>query len=123
MLSADVFEVDKKLLRLAQKGVAIGLHGRDAVARVKEMNNVEQGADRVHLDAADHGSFFRIGLGNHHARDFPSARLEGDGQCASDTAHAAVQRKLTHEKAIRDLLLGESAVGAHDAESHRQVES
>jgi hypothetical protein len=91
VLSADVFEVDEELLRLAQHGIAVGFDGSNAVAGVEEVDYVEQGAHGIDVDAADHGGFFGVGFGNDHALDFASAGFEGDGQGSANAANAAIE--------------------------------
>ncbi len=49
LLTADVLEIDKKLLGFAQEGIAIGLDRDDAVARIHKMNHVEQRLHRVDI--------------------------------------------------------------------------
>ncbi len=112
-----------ELLRLAQQRVAVGLHGHDAVARVHEVDHVEQRPHGVDVHAADHGGFSGIGFGDDHARNLASAGLNGDGQRAANAAHAAIERKFSDEQTVGDLLLGQPAVGADDAQRHGQVEA
>ena len=66
---------------------------------------------------------FALASGTIRSRDLPSPRFDGDGQGAADAAHAAIQGKFTDEKAIGDVLLRQSAVGAQDPERHGQIES
>src|SRR5512135_2801574 len=46
LLSAHILEVDEILLRLAQERVTVGFDGCDPVARVYEVNDVKERADR-----------------------------------------------------------------------------
>ena len=87
------------------------------------MDNIKKRAHGIDVDASDHGSFFGVGFGDNHARDFSPASLDGDGERTADSADAAVEGKLPDEDAITDILLGEATVGADDTEGHRQVES
>jgi len=72
---------------------------------------------------ANHGGFTGVGFGDDEAGNFPAASLKGDRQRATNAANATVERQLSHKEAVGDLLLRETAVGAHNTESHRQVES
>ena len=123
LLAADVFEIDQEFLGFVQQGVAIGFQRDDAVARVYEVDYIEQGADGVDVDSADHGGFAGVGFGDDQLGDLAGAGFEGDGERAANAAHAAVERQLADEQAIFDVLLREAAVGAYDAERHGQVES
>ncbi len=123
LLAADVFKIDEELLGFAQKRVAVGLDGNDAVARVHEMNYVEQRAHGVDIQAGDHGGFFGVGFGNDHAGNFSSAGLNGNGESAADAAHAAVEGEFSDKNAVGNIFLGETAIGSDNAEGHGKVES
>ena len=123
LLAANVFEIDEELLGFAQQRVAVGFDGDDAVAGVHEVNHVEQRAHGIDIQAGDHGGFLGVGFGNDHAGDFLSASFDGDGESATNAAHAAVERKFSDEKAVGHFFFGEAAVGSDDAKSHGQVES
>ena len=51
LLATDILEIDEELLGFTQKGVAIGLDRDDAVARIHEMNHVEQRFHRIDIQA------------------------------------------------------------------------
>jgi hypothetical protein len=82
------------------------------------VDHVEQRAHGVDVDAGDHGRFFGVGFGNYHAGNFSSAGFDGDGTGAADAAHTTVEGELSNKKAVRHFLLGETAAGTDDAESH-----
>jgi hypothetical protein len=82
--AANVFEVDEERLILAQQGIAIGFQGRAAVARVDEVDYIQQRADGIDVDSTDHGGFAVVGFRNDEAGNLTSASLEGDGQRAED---------------------------------------
>src|ERR1700722_2808293 len=115
LLSANVFEVDEELLRFTEQRFVVGFHRLDAVARVDEMDHVEQRADGVDFDASDHGSLFGVGFGDDHAGNFASAGFEGDGEGSADAANSAVEREFAHKKAVGDFFSSEAAVGSNDA--------
>src|ERR1035441_5722884 len=123
LLSADVFEVDVELLRFSKERVAVRFDRENAIARVHEVDHVEERTHWVDVDAGDHGGFFGVGFGDDHAGNFASAGLDGDGQGTTDTAHTAVEGEFANEKAVGHFLLGEAAISADDAEGHGKVES
>ena len=115
LLAADVFEVDEEFLRFFQQRVAIGFQRDDAVAGVDEVDHIEQRADGVDVDSADHGGFAGVGLGDDQLGNLAGAGFEGDGERAANAANAAVEGQLADEQAVFDRLLSEAAVGAYDA--------
>ena len=78
LLAADVFEIHRKMLRLAQQRFLIYRDRENPVAGVYKMNDVEQGLYRINRDAADHGRFSRVHLRNHNARNLASAGFNGN---------------------------------------------
>ena len=64
LLAANVFEVDEEFLRFFQQRVAIGFQRDDAVAGVYEVDYVEERADGVDIDSADHGGFAGVSFGH-----------------------------------------------------------
>ena len=123
LLSTNVFEVDQELLRLAQKRVSICFDWSDSIAGVHEVDHIEERSHRVNVHASHHRGFLRISLGHDQPRNLSPSCLKRYGQSPSHSANASVQRKLTDEKAIRNVLLCQPSVGADDAESHGQVEA
>ena len=123
LLSANVFEVDEKLLRFLQKPIAIGFQRGNTVARIHKVNYVEQRFHGINIDSANHGGLASVGLRNDQARDFFQASFEGDGKRASNTTNAAIEAQLADEQAIFDCLLRQASVGSDNAKSHGQVES
>jgi hypothetical protein len=99
------------------------LCSQDAVARVDEVDDSEQGANGIDLYATNHGGFFGVRSGDNHAGDLPSPGFDGDVESTANTAQTAVEREFSEEKAVEDFLLGEAAVGSDQAEGQRRIES
>ena len=87
------------------------------------MDDIKQRSDRIDVDAANHGGFFRVGLGNNHASDLASARFDCDWQGATHAANSTIERKFSDEKTVGNFFLCEAAIGSDNAEGHGQVES
>src|SRR5580700_2463776 len=115
LLAANVFEVNEEFLRFFQQGVAIGFQRDDAVARVHEVDYIEQRADGVDVDSADHGGFAGIGFGDDQLGNLAGAGFEGDGEGSANAADSAVETQLADEEAVFDGLLCKTSVGAYDA--------
>ena len=96
----------------------VSLDGEDAVAGIDELNDVEKRADRINIDATDHGSLFGVGFRDDHAGDFPAAGFNGNGQGSADAANASIERELSDKEAIADVLLRRASICPHDAKSH-----
>jgi hypothetical protein len=123
LLPADFFEVDAEVLCFAEQSIAIDLQGMYAIAVVHEMDHVNKGANGKDFHPPDHGGFTGVQFGDDKAGDFSGSSFDGDGERAADGANASVEREFTDEKAIRNLLLIQSAIGTEDAESHRKIEA
>src|ERR1019366_1076738 len=67
LLAANVFEIDREVLRLAEQLIGVDLQAGNAVAGIDEMNDVEQGLDGVNLNPTDHGSFASVDFGHDQA--------------------------------------------------------
>src|SRR5712692_11992187 len=123
LLATHILEVHHEVLQLAQKGVAVYFERQNTVARVDETDHIEQRPHRVHRDPAHHGGLSGVQFRHNHAGDLLAPRLDGNGQCPSDDAHAAVQRQFSNEEAVGNLLFVQSPVGTQDSERHGQVEA
>jgi len=79
LLSANIFKIDREMLRLIQQRLLINRDRERAVSAVDEVDNIDKRFDRVHRDSADHGRFFGIDFGHNKARNFSSASFDRDG--------------------------------------------
>src|ERR1019366_9252309 len=77
----------------------------------------------VDLNPTDHGSFASVDFGYDQAFHIRSTGLDRDGQSATDSAHASVERKLADKQRVGDLLLVQTAICAENAERHGQVKA
>src|SRR5262249_48175457 len=93
LLAANVFEVDGIVLAVFKHRVAVHFDGSDAVAGVHEVNDVDQRADGVDVEAGDHGGFAGVDLGDNQAGQLLAAGFDSDRKSAANTANAAVERE------------------------------
>ena len=87
------------------------------------MDYVQKRTHRVDIHSPDHRGFARVGFRHNQSRNLPAAGFEGDGQRAANATNSTVERQLSNEQTVRDLILRETTVGSDDTERHRQVES
>src|SRR5208283_4659742 len=123
LLAANVFEIHREVLRLAEQLIGVDLQAGDAVAGVNEMNDFQQRFNRVNLNVTNHGGFASVDLGHDQAFYLRSTSLDRDRQSATHSSHPSVERKLADKQRVGDLLLVQPAVCAEDAERHGQVEA
>ena len=123
LLSAHIFEVDGKLLRLRQRGCGIRRQRRDAIGAIQQSDNFHQRLHRIDADAGDHRRLAGVGFRHDEVHDLVAARGNGDGQRAAHPAHPAIERKFAHQDVVAQFFFIQRTVGAEDAQRHRQVEA
>jgi hypothetical protein len=92
LLAANVLEIHREMLRLAQQRLLIDGDRENAVSGVQKMHNVDQQLNWIDIHPADHRRLFGIQLGNHNAGNLASASLDGNRKCAANIANAAIER-------------------------------
>ena len=123
VLSAHIFEIHAQALALAEQLGGRDLHGSYAVSGVDELHHFHQRAHGKDIHAVDHRRLASVDLGHQQVGDLLGTRRYGDRQRAADAPQAAIERQLAHHHVIVQLALVQSAIGAKDAERHRQIES
>jgi hypothetical protein len=84
LLAANVFKINKKVLRLAQQRFGVDFEGQNPVSGIHKADHVEKRLDRIDVDPSDHGRFAGIEFGNDNSGDFLGSGLDCDRQGASD---------------------------------------
>ncbi len=115
LLSANIFEVHGKLLRLAEQGFTVHAERQDAVTGVDEADHIQQRLHGIDRDASDHGCFFGVKFGDDQLRNFLASRLYRDRQGAANAANASIEGQLADKEAIGYFLLVESAISAKNS--------
>ena len=96
LLSADIFEIHPKVLRLLQYRCGIAGQGSNAVAVVQEMHHLHERLHRIDVHARYHRRFMGIGLRHDQVTDLAVAGGHGNRQCSTHAPDAAIQRQLAH---------------------------
>src|SRR6266496_6260228 len=102
LLPADVFEVDREMLRFVEQGLLVDRRGQNPIAGVHKMNYIQQRLDWIYGHTRNHGGFPGIQLWDNNAGNLASTGLDGDRKGASDAANAAIQRQLANKQTIAD---------------------
>ena len=92
LLPAHILEINQKFLIFPQQSIAIGFQGSDSVARIHEVDYIQQRTHWINIDPADHGGLAGVCLRNHKAGDLAAAGLERDRQRPPDAANTTVER-------------------------------
>ena len=100
LLSAHIFEVDGKLLRLRQRRSGIRGQRRNAIGAIQQSDNFHQRLHRIDADAGDHRRLTGVGFRHDEVHDLVAARGNGDGQRAAHPAHPAIERKFAHQDVV-----------------------
>jgi hypothetical protein len=84
LLPANVFEIDRRLLGVAQQSITIHLQRGNAIAGVHEMNDVHERFHGIDIHPADHRGFPRVDLGHDQACKLFRAGFNRDGQSSAN---------------------------------------
>ena len=127
VLAADVSEVGVVVGGLAEHLAAVDDErlSEDValLGGVEELADFKERFDGVDVDAFDDGGLARVGGGDDEVPDAGGAGGDGDGQHALHGAEGAVEAEFADEDEVGDVLDGEAAVGAEDADGDGEVEA
>jgi hypothetical protein len=131
LLAAHIFEVDGKMLQLAEQRLSRHTH-RLALdladhSRVQQIEHVEQRRDGIDIHALHHRRLGRVGRRHKQVGNTFLARQDGDGQHAGNGANTAVKAELTYQqkaaKVAAHVINAQRAVCAENTDGNWKVEA
>ena len=116
LLTAHVGKVELIMLLLGKKLLAcVDNRGGIQVSAVEELDNVEQGVHAIDLQLVDNGCLAHVLAWHDETFELLCARLDGDGQGATDGEQTAIEAQLAHEHVFTECVAGNLTVGGQDA--------